>query len=423
MGGTLAGSARIGYGWHIPKFTFLAHGSAMTPLPYHQQIQQVLHAVRQALGMEVAFVSEFLQHRRWFHYVDAEAIFQPVAPGASDPLDDSYCQRVVDGRLPALITDAQQLTAARALPVTTALPIGAHLSVPIRFSDGEVFGTFCCFSRQADPALSQRDLAVVQVFAALTGQLLEAEVRQARQQQAARTQVQAVLDQQAFEVHYQPIVHIKEQRIVGHEALTRFTAPPLRAPDAWFRQALACGLHVELELAVMQRAMRALPQLAPGAYLSLNVSPDTLAQPAVTEWLRSQPLAQLLLEVTEHNPITDYDGLNQVLAPLRQAGLRLAVDDAGAGYASFRHILRLKPDIIKLDASLIQRIDSDRDSRALAAALIRFAEETGIRVVAEGVETSAQLQQLQAMQVNKVQGYLMGRPAPLPLQQSLFTDR
>lgn len=392
----------------------------MTPLAYHQQIQQVLHAVRQALDMEVAFVSEFLQHRRWFHYVDADAVFQPIAPGGSDPLDDSYCQRVVDGRLPALITDAQQLVAAQALPVTAALPIGAHLSVPIRFRDGEVFGTFCCFSRQANQALCERDLAVVQVFAALTGQLLEAEVRQARQQQAARTQVQAVLDQQAFQVHYQPIVHVKEKRVVGHEALTRFAAEPLRPPDAWFRQALDCGLHAALELAAMQRAVQALPQLAPGAYLSLNVSPDSLVQPDVVAWLQAQPLRQLVLEVTEHNPVHDYDDLNQVLAPLRQAGLRLAVDDAGAGFASFRHILRLKPDIIKLDASLIQRIDSDRDSRALAAALIRFAEETGIRVVAEGVENTAQLQQLQAMQVNKVQGYLVGRPAPLPLQQAIF---
>nr|WP_247655455.1 EAL domain-containing protein [Stutzerimonas frequens] len=93
--------------------------------------------------------------------------------------------------------------------------------------------------------------------------------------------------------------------------------------------------------------------------------------------------------------------------------MRLAVDDAGAGYASFRHILKLKPDVIKLDASLIRNVDSDTGCRALAAALIRFAEETGCKVVAEGVETQEELAMLRRLEVNKAQGYLLGRPAPL----------
>lgn len=98
---------------------------------------------------------------------------------------------------------------------------------------------------------------------------------------------------------------------------------------------------------------------------------------------------------------------------MRQRGLKLAVDDAGAGFASFRHILKLKPDVIKLDTSLIRQIDTDTGCRALAAALIRFAEETGSKVVAEGVETEAELQALRELKVTKAQGYLLGRPAPL----------
>ncbi len=395
----------------------------MTPIPHHEQIQQVLHAVREALGMEVAFVSEFLQQRRWFHYVDTEAIFQPIAPGDSDPLDHSYCQRVVDGRLPGCMPDARQWPEAQPLPATHELPVGAHLSVPIRFADGEVFGTFCCFSRQARPSLGERELRFMQSFAALTGRLLENDVHAARDRQATRQRLQAVLDRQAYQVHYQPIVHMADQQVVGFEALTRFTAVPSQSPDVWFREAQACGLHAPLELAVMVQALQALPQLPPHAYLSLNVSPLTLARADPIAWLAQQPVARLVLEVTEHDPIADYDSLCAALAPLRAAGLRLAVDDAGAGYASFRHILRLKPDILKLDASLIQRIDTDRDSHALAAALVRFAEETGIRVVAEGVETDAQLQVLQGLRVNKLQGYLMGRPRPLPLQTDVFSGR
>jgi len=98
---------------------------------------------------------------------------------------------------------------------------------------------------------------------------------------------------------------------------------------------------------------------------------------------------------------------------LRERGLRLAVDDAGAGYASFRHILQLKPDIIKLDRSLISGLNANRDQLALAAALVSFAEKTGIKVVAEGVETPEELKALQTLNVNKAQGYLLGRPTPL----------
>lgn len=116
-----------------------------------------------------------------------------------------------------------------------------------------------------------------------------------------------------------------------------------------------------------------------------------------------------------------YDGIiAEKLSSLRQRGLRLAVDDAGAGYASFRHILKLKPDVIKLDSSLVAAIDKDGGIRALAAALIRFAEETGSKVVAEGVETEQELQVLRQLKVNKAQGYLLGRPGPLETLKTTF---
>lgn len=119
-----------------------------------------------------------------------------------------------------------------------------------------------------------------------------------------------------------------------------------------------------------------------------------------------------MLEVTEHASVSDYSLIAAELAPLRRKGLTLAVDDAGAGFASFRHILKLKPDVIKLDISLIHSIDTDIGCRALAAALIRFAEETGSKVVAEGVETAAELHVLRELGISLAQGYLLGRPLP-----------
>jgi len=217
----------------------------------------------------------------------------------------------------------------------------------------------------------------------------------------------------AYGVVYQPIVHLVENRIVGHEALARFSAEPQRTPDKWFDEAGQVGLQQELEVALIEAALKGMDRLPPDSYLSLNVSPDTILAGALDNVLAHQPMVRLMLEVTEHACVQDYALLAEALEPLRSKGLRLAVDDAGAGYASFRHILKLKPDVIKLDSSLIRNIDSDTGSRALAAALIRFAEETGCKVVAEGVETREELAMLRRLEVNKAQGYLLGRPMPL----------
>lgn len=388
-----------------------------------EMVMETLHSVRTLLGMEVAFVSEFKEDRRVFRYVDATANFVPVCVGASDPLEDSYCQLVVNGRLPELIRDATQIPAALTLPVTTALPVGAHLSVPIRFSDGHVFGTFCCFSRSPESTLNDRDIGVMRLFADMTGKLLEQQVVEEQVRQEVVARLQTVLDAGCFHIVYQPIIHVSQDKIVGYEALTRFSAQPVRTPDVWFDEAAAVGLEEALELAVIRQALQGLRHFPDGTYLSLNVSPETLLKGSLGPVLEGYPFDRLMLEVTEHASVSDYALVATALDPLRRRGLRLAVDDAGAGYASFRHILKLRPDVIKLDISLIRNIDSDTGCRALAAALIRFAEETGSKIVAEGVETKAELQTLRELKVNKVQGYLLGRPAPIEALPTRVTYR
>jgi len=124
-------------------------------------------------------------------------------------------------------------------------------------------------------------------------------------------------------------------------------------------------------------------------------------------------LRPLALEVTEHAPVEDYAVLRDALAPLRKSGIRLAIDDAGAGYSSLQHIIQLRPDIIKLDMSLTKSIDSDQARRALASALTFFAREVGSVIVAEGIETEAELATLQRLDVSRGQGYLLGRPGDL----------
>jgi EAL domain-containing protein (putative c-di-GMP-specific phosphodiesterase class I) len=357
----------------------------------------------------------------------------PVSAGMAGPLDESYCKLVCEGLLSRIVRNAQDEAAVAHIAATRALPVGAHLSVPIRFSDDRLYGTFCCFSRSADPTLNERDLAVMNTFADFATRMLERTYLAEASRAELRTRLACITRDNLFEVHYQPLFAIATGALVGHEALARFPCNPGvpmadgtaeaaaradQAPDAWFRDALQAGMLEPFELAVLRKALTGLPRLPAGTYLSMNVSPGTIVAGHVDALLSGLPLDRIVLEITEHTAVSDYPMIAERLARVRAAGLRLAVDDAGSGFSSFRHILHLEPDIIKLDASLIQRIDVDRGRRALAAALIRFAEEIGSVVVAEGVETSAELQVLRALEVDEAQGFLLGRPAPLQAEDA-----
>ena len=148
-------------------------------------------------------------------------------------------------------------------------------------------------------------------------------------------------------------------------------------------------------------------------YVAVNSSPAFVLSGALPELLQSVDVSRVVLELTEHASVTNYRELTDALAPLRALGLRIAIDDAGAGYASMRHILNLEPNLVKLDISLTRGIDKDRKRRALASALIAFARETDVGIIAEGVETSEELLTLQSLGVKRAQGYYLARPKPL----------
>ena len=212
----------------------------------------------------------------------------------------------------------------------------------------------------------------------------------------------------------QPIVDLNDGHRVGAEALARFGGREQRSPDVIFGEALAVGLGVELELAALETGLTALGHLPPGSYLSLNVSPSTVLSARLAQVLDGAEASRIVLELTEHAEVADYDVLTRALDMLRRRGVRLAVDDAGAGFASLRHIVRLSPDFIKLDVSLTRGIDIDPVRQSLAAALVSFARDTGPVVVAEGIETEAELEALRHLGVPLGQGFHLGRPVPVP---------
>jgi EAL domain-containing protein (putative c-di-GMP-specific phosphodiesterase class I) len=220
---------------------------------------------------------------------------------------------------------------------------------------------------------------------------------------------------EGLRVEYQPIVELGSRVQVGTEALARFDSDPVRAPDAWFREAVEVGLGIELELATVRRAVSALPRLPEPFYLSLNASHRLAVNPWFLEELDDIPGKRLVVEITEHEPVDDYAELSEALDTLRGRGIRIAIDDAGAGFSSLRHTLRIGPDILKIDMSITHDIHLDRGKRALASALASFADEMGIAVVAEGIEMEEEVATLSELGVPFGQGYLFGRPGVLPL--------
>jgi EAL domain-containing protein (putative c-di-GMP-specific phosphodiesterase class I) len=213
---------------------------------------------------------------------------------------------------------------------------------------------------------------------------------------------------------YQPIFDLKDNGVVGLEALARFTTPSDRSTDTWLAEAEAVGRLLEMELACLRTALRDLDRLPGEAYLSLNVSPAMAIAPELHEVLDGLPAERLVLEMTEHARVDDYPALKAALGSFRERGIRLAIDDAGAGFASLRHIVLLHPDFIKLDMTLTRDVHVDETRRALVAALVAFGSQIGAKVVAEGVEIAEQLATLRQAGVQFGQGFHLARPQALP---------
>jgi DNA-binding NarL/FixJ family response regulator/EAL domain-containing protein (putative c-di-GMP-specific phosphodiesterase class I) len=209
---------------------------------------------------------------------------------------------------------------------------------------------------------------------------------------------------------FQPIVSLADNAAVAVEALARFSNEPRQMANVWFREAARCGLIVDLDMITMTKALEALEWLPREVSLHINLAPETLFAGHGAELLDLVEPERVVVEITEHSDIADYAQLNQALAPLRERGVKLAVDDVGAGFSSLRHVLVLEPDMIKLDVSLCRGIDSNGVRRALARALTAFGQEIDKVVVAEGVETESELEALRELGVTHAQGYLLGRP-------------
>ncbi|MFM0406842.1 EAL domain-containing protein [Paraburkholderia dipogonis] len=240
-----------------------------------------------------------------------------------------------------------------------------------------------------------------------------------REREEKMARIQDVLNGDEPSIVYQPIYSLAPRRMVGLECLSRFSATPTREPSQWFADAVDVGMVVPLELKVIRKALEGLPTV-PDVYLAVNASTETILSGGLEDVLADMETDRVVLEITEHACVPDYNKLIGALEPLRRRSVRIAVDDVGAGFANMQHIISLHPELIKLDSSLIRSIDTDSRRRALVSAMVSFAKETGTQIVAEGVETADELNVLKALGVTTAQGYFLARPVRLAIAARLL---
>jgi PAS domain S-box-containing protein len=385
--------AIVGLGWQLVLLT-IALGARQTLRSAQAAATREQQALTGVAGVSREWVWEADRHLRLTY--------------SNDRVGDllGYEPADLHGRmLPTLLADGQDEQAARVLAAAVEQRTGwDDVELLWRHADGH------------SVVLQGSAVPIVDGTGAITGfrgarRALTYELCQQRSLAAARSRLEQLLAQGALDIALQPIVDLASGRAASAEALARFHDG--RSPDSWFREARETGQGVELDLLAFRAALNLFPQLPDPVCLSVNATPALLTDPRLTDAVLTSgvPLHRLVIEITEHVEIFRYDEITVALAPLRERGVRLAIDDTGAGYASFSHVLQLRPDIIKIDRSLVARVHLDPARRSLITALVLLALDLGAAVTAEGVEEPGELETLRDLGIDHVQGYLLGRPS------------
>ncbi|WP_427174699.1 sensor domain-containing phosphodiesterase [Arthrobacter sp. 92] len=349
--------------------------------------------------------------REWLWAVDQQGLFT-FSSAASHALL-GYRPGELIGEPCALVMDAEDLARARQDVLSTSpSPDGAvwtGVIIRCRHRDGrpvwvDVSGRVRC----ANDGTPEGFEGTIRLLAPRTAREADA--------QHSRARIREIIGAKRLLTAFQPVRDLSSGRVAGVEALSRFVTDNGSGADYWFEEAAAVGLGTELEFAALETALESAADLPSCLYVALNISPASCLDPYLPVLLdRSNvPLHRIVLELTERLSVEDYEPLRSALGPLRRQGLRVAVDDAGSGFASMRHILHLRPDIIKLDRSLIAGIQDDTGQHALGAVMVEFAKQINAVLVAEGIETHAELAAVTELGMTAAQGYLLGRPSIQP---------
>lgn len=283
----------------------------------------------------------------------------------------------------------------------------ATVTAPVRHRGRAVALLHVGARTDAPDAWVARHVRIASELAAHVGPILGPQLSRRDAASASADEIRAIIDTGAFAPVFQPVCDLVTRQPVGWESFTRFRdgVPPLQR----FADARTLGVGLELELACGARAIEAFTPLRRRGWLAVNVSP-ALVLDGLAAALLEGVAGPVVLELTEAPPASDYPRLRRAIEALR-APVMLAVDDAGAGAGSLGHVLDLRPDFVKLDFGLIHDIDGDTGRQAMVAGMVHFAARTSTQLVAEGVETEAELTTLVRLGVALGQGHLLGAPS------------
>jgi EAL domain-containing protein (putative c-di-GMP-specific phosphodiesterase class I) len=379
-------------------------------LPAPDTVERLLALAHTQLGMEVALISEFTKDRQIVRVVSGDADAFGLQIGGSAQLFDTYCWSMVNGHLPRVIPDARADVRARHLEVTWEASIGSYIGVPVRFSDGRIYGTLCCLSHSANPSLRERDADFMTILSGLIGHHLEADWVARTRRLKAVERIRGVLEDGGIGVVFRPIFDLRSLSIVGYEALTRFHSGG--SPDRWFAEAAEIGLRQDLERAAIQVTMAHLLDLPQRAFLWVNVSANLIGSPTARAMVESVGADRIIVALSQTDP-NDEPGLMETVLGFRAQGIRLAIDYAGSGSASLANVFRLQPDVLRLHAGAPRGIDADPAQRELVSFVARVGSEIGAVIVAEGIETRHTLEVLRGLGVAYGQGYALAPPLSL----------
>jgi EAL domain-containing protein (putative c-di-GMP-specific phosphodiesterase class I) len=302
--------------------------------------------------------------------------------------------------------------------------ISSKITGAIRNSfDYALFQKFGCYTGSTILNYDKNVRLERQIYAALEEALQDSVSERDKDADRRMEELKKIIKHEEIYTLFHPIVKLPEYDIVGYEALSRGPGQgEFERPDKLFKIAYQSDLLIELERLCRKKALTAACNMKPEHALFLNVEPDSVNDPELRQVAASSLLIdsrltpdRIVLEITERSAIMDFSAFRSVLEYFRALGFKIAIDDAGAGYATLQAIIELKPDFIKLDMSLIRDIDLDKVKQQLVKALSKFGQKTGVSMIAEGVETKAELKTLLEMNIDLAQGFVFAYPSePFP---------
>jgi len=321
-------------------------------------------------------------------------------------------RRFTSARPSYLLTRAEQPWVELPNPGLTSSPLRLAVA-PMRLGDLTVgllvLGASSAASIPARARMVDELLAEAIDFAGVATGLLGLSLHARAERDRRRFDMAALVRSGQFDTAFQPMVELDGGHVIGYEALTRFRDGI--GPEERFAEAAGLGLGAELELATLKTAIEASSGLPHGTFLSVNVTPNLVldSRDHLCD-LVGRANRPVVIELTEHDAVEDYPALRSAIREF-DPEVRVSIDDAGAGFASLRHVVMLEPDFVKLDRTWVTGIDTDPTRQAMVAGLSHFARTTGCDLVAEGIEVESERAALSELDVKFGQGFLLGRPA------------